>query len=132
MLNIFALEDDPRRIIWLDRFFFQKHGIDWMCVQTGEREYEFRPPYDIILLDHDLGGRQMVAHEDDGVAFLRAVKDRINVDALVVIHSHNAEGALRMQAEWPHAVLAEFGSMKFETILSSCMPRTWPDGTARR
>lgn len=120
-MKIFVLEDDPNRIKWLDRFLFQQRGIDWECVHTNIRQAEFGGPYDIVLLDHDLNGRTFDAsHEDDGLIFIRAIKDRLG-DAFVLIHSHNPDGARAMQAEWPRAILAEFGTEKFVTLLTAAV-----------
>lgn len=129
-MTVFVLEDDPERIRWFERFFAQHH-VEWQCVHTNERVDEFVGPYDVVCLDHDLGGRQLEAHEDDGLAFIRAIKDRVG-DACVIIHSWNDVGARRMKAEWPAALLAEFGSPRFTGILERLMPRTWPDGSPRK
>ena len=95
-MKVFVLEDDPDRIRQLCEWL---KGCEWDCVHTCMREGEFNPPYDLILLDHDLGGRQLIDHEDDGVSFVRLIKDRINPEADIIIHSYNLEGAKRMQAE---------------------------------
>lgn len=105
VMRVFALEDDPDRIRQLCEWLA---GTDWVCIQSCIREDEFEPPYDLILLDYDLGGRQMgkawgrsqeVAEaEDSGLTFVRLVKDKINPEAEIVIHSYNPEGAKAMQA----------------------------------
>ena len=95
-LRVFVLEDDPDRIRLLAQWLI---GCDWDCIHTCVREEEFRPPYDLILLDHDLGGRQLVEHEDNGLSFVRLIKDRINEEADIIVHSYNPDGAKSMVAE---------------------------------
>ena len=85
-LRVFVLEDDPDRIRQLTEWLI---GCEWDCIQTCIREYEFKPPYDLILLDHDLGGRQLADHEDCGLTFVKLVKDRINIEADIIVHSYN-------------------------------------------
>lgn len=94
-MKVFVLEDDPDRI----RLFAEVlEGHDWTCIHTCDRTYEFHAhsPYDLILLDHDLGGRQMVDHEDSGTEFVKLVRDHIGSKARVTIHSYNPDGARRM------------------------------------
>jgi len=97
-MKVFILEDDPDRIQWFHERFF-KH--DCAIIQTCAREYNFNPPYDLILLDHDLGGRQMDnKHEDSGFEFIKLIKDRIDPrKTVVIIHSYNNVGAKRMYDE---------------------------------
>lgn len=132
-MRIFVLEDDPIRIVQLCRFFDAAARsmqaphykgtstavqVDWAC--SCVQEDRFKGPYDLILLDHDLGGRQMDPFtSDNGRAFLRLIKEDIH-DALVIIHSHNDVAAKSMKAnDWPAAVLAEFGDVKFWTLLTA-------------
>jgi DNA-binding response OmpR family regulator len=122
-VKVFALEDDPDRIIWFERYF-TKRGIPWKCVQTCSRADEFDSSYDVVLLDHDLGGRQLEEHrEDDGLLFLQKIKEDIRADAMVMVHSWNDVAAVRMKCEYPSAVLAEFGSNAFLTILEAVCGR---------
>lgn len=89
MKHIFILEDDPARIMWfLERF----HGYEVTLAESCTQLDLFTGPYDLVCLDHDLGGRQLEDHEDDGAAFAAGIKDKIG-DAYVVIHSFNSDGA---------------------------------------
>lgn len=90
------------------------------CVQADQ----FQPPYDLILLDHDLGGRQMDEHEDCGTTFVDLVKDRVPREAVVVIHSFNEAGAWRMatglrQHGVRNIIVAPFASGAFKRVLYS-------------
>lgn len=117
-MRVFVLEDDPDRIRW---FAERLMAHTWDCIQTCHREYAFKPPYDLILLDHNLGGRQMDnSHEDNGLALLGLIKDRIG-ETPVVIHSYNGPAADRMQREWPSAHIAPFRGVRFLTLLDSVL-----------
>lgn len=76
-------------------------------------------PYDVVLLDHDLGGRQMEDHEDCGLTFVKLIKDRLPLDQWVGIHSLNPGGAERMAQEIPNhqVAIVPFGSAGFKRLL---------------
>ena len=114
-MKVFALEDDPDRIRALSN---QLADDTFHCVQTCEREYEFKPPYDLILLDYDLGGRWLEEHEDNGLAFVRLIKGRINANAVILIHSYNPDGAAAMLKELgDRGAIVPFGTKAYwETI----------------
>lgn len=122
-MRIFVLEDDPDRIRW---FCQRLIGHDWNCIQTCQREYEFKPPYDLILLDHDLGGSQMgMKHgrplgiaeaEDNGRTFLKMIMDDIG-DTPVIIHSYNGPAADEMKKDYPNAIIAPFRGPTFDVLL---------------
>lgn len=92
-MRVFILEDDVRRIQHLLTLL---RGCDITLITSCEYADKFQPPYDLVLLDHDLGGRQMEEHEDCGTKFLELVMDRIPANQLIVIHSFNAPAAWRM------------------------------------
>lgn len=130
-MRIYVLEDDPERIVTLCRYFDRwqadwdaggvdrgPHEIQWS--QTCGRRDEFKPPYDLILLDHDLGGRQLKEHEDCGMTFLKSIYAEIG-DALVILHSHNLGAAAQMKQAYPPAVLAPYNDIRFWTVLNAAM-----------
>lgn len=130
-MRIYVLEDDPERIVSLCRYFDRAEQrqseeagesrlIEVQWSQTCSRLDEFKPPYDLILLDHDLGGRQMRDHEDCGMTFLTSIREEIG-DALVIIHSHNLAAAARMKQFYPPAVLASYNDIRFWTVLNAAM-----------
>jgi hypothetical protein len=67
-------------------------------IDSCAREAAFNPPYDLILLDHDLGGRQMEEHEDCGLTFVNRVRDKFTPDDIIILHSYNPVGAANMAA----------------------------------
>lgn len=92
----FILEDDPERMRWFREALFETHLIDH--VDSCEGISKFKPPYDIIFLDHDLGGRQMEMHPDSGTTFAELLAPHLDHQDVVVIHSYNPEGAKRMMS----------------------------------
>lgn len=112
-MKVFVLEDSPQRKWW---FWGRFEGHDLTLIDSCEKKDRFDGPYELILLDHDLGGRQMVDHEDSGLAFVKEMKERF-VDALVIIHSFNPGGAEAMQQEHPVSFIAPFGSRAFLSLI---------------
>lgn len=117
-MKVFILEDDPTRVQYLKE---RLKGHDLTVIDTCADVGRFTPPYDLILLDHDLGGRQMTEHEDDGAHFVDLVRDRMNRGATIILHSYNPEGAQR-QAQRLRDVglmgyVAPFRSGMFNRIL---------------
>lgn len=130
-MKIYVLEDDPDRIVTLCRYFdrmernlSEEQGkpvlIEDQWSQTNFRNHEFNPPYDVILLDHDLGGRQLEDHEDNGRIFLNELKDQFG-NALVIIHSFNRGAAALMKQDYPPAVIATFNSVEFWSLLNAAL-----------
>lgn len=127
-MKIFVLEDDPYRIIAFHERF-KGHLVQY--TQTSGRAYEFdresKGDYDFLCLDHDLGGRQMDEHEDDGVEFIRNVmREGGNFKGLIVVlHSHNSEGAKEMRdllvdlGATP--VIAPYGTDAFHTVIEALL-----------
>lgn len=66
--------------------------------------------YDLVFLDHDLGGREMVSSDDENTGFQVAknMKGTINESTFTVIHSANPVGAANMQKELPQALTISF------------------------
>lgn len=127
-MRIFILEDDPARIMWFERRF---RGHDVTQVDTCAAIGAFKPPYDLICLDHDLGGRQMSDHEDNGEEFAKLIThpdslawfnaDPARTPLAVIVHSFNPEGADRiaytMKALCPNVFKIPFGSRQFQLAI---------------
>lgn len=66
--------------------------------------------YDLIFLDHDLGGREHVSSNDPNTGFqvAKAIKGTSNESAFIVVHSANVVGAKNIQQELPQSVRAPF------------------------
>ncbi len=128
-MRIFVLEDDYTRIVKF-RKRFVGHDVTFAdsCAQYEEA---FKPPYDLICLDHDLGGRQMSDHEDNGEEFAKLITtpeslawfnaDPARIPLAIIVHSFNPEGADRiaytMRVLCPNVFKCPFGFKQFTTAI---------------
>lgn len=86
-----------------------------ICVDNTQARKAFSPPYTVVCLDHDLGGRQMVdsEEEDTGYQFTVWLPEAHYNNAWVIVHSYNPTGAQRMfdalHTKGYAAVLQPFG-----------------------
>jgi len=112
-MRIFILEDDPERVRWLTNRLI---GHDLTIVDSCTKADQFVPPYDLILFDHDLGGRQLAEHEDCGETFARLIVDRIG-DARVIVHSYNFMGAMHIIGVIGYGTYAPFRGPLFIQLL---------------
>lgn len=98
-MRIFILEDDQARITWFKRRFIHDQVT---FVESCSQISEYMPPYDLICLDHDLGGRQMSNHEDNGEEFAKLLCNPPEARSgtagplAVIVHSMNPDGAMRI------------------------------------
>lgn len=118
-MNIFILEDDSIRM-GLFREALKDHNIDHASnVQDGKRLLTANE-YDLILLDHDLGGEQMVHSSDENTGYQLAkfIRDD-NISARVITHTYNPAGAKNILAVLPRAAYIPFAILidKLETDL---------------
>lgn len=95
-MRIFVLEDDTYR---LTQFREALIGAEVVLVKTcADALVQYRPPYDILCLDHDLGDRVHVnsADEETGAEFVRQLPVDPSPSPLVIVHSYNPIGAMEM------------------------------------
>lgn len=102
-MRIFILEDDPARITAF-QFALVNHDLTickWLGGPDGAiKRFDYSKQYDLILLDHDLGGQVYVNsdEEETGFQFVKHLGKRPESwDPPVVVHSWNPEGAKNMQ-----------------------------------
>lgn len=96
-MKIFILEDDEQRI---DLLLVMLAGHELTVARSCTDVAKFQPPYDLLLLDYDLGGRQMVEHPDCGLTFVRLIKDKLKGRSMgAIVHSYNPDGARSMVRE---------------------------------
>ena len=99
-MKIFILEDDKNRIEWfMDEF--NGNNITWI-----DNAYEAKPiilfeKFDIIFLDHDLGGKiyQDSKEENCGFQIAKIINDGVNLTTPIIIHSLNYPAAQNMKNE---------------------------------
>lgn len=99
-ISVFVLDDDARRHRWFEKKFV---GDDLDIVETVEEAKQFLSEnvYDAIFLDHDLLPHHYEGELDDemtgyAVAHWLNENKKINRAATVIVHTRNADGALRM------------------------------------
>src|SRR5437899_7437225 len=103
-LRVFLLEDDERRCDWFAKRF-KGDELDIACDVPQARELLESKTYDSIFLDHDLMpehyGSATTDDENTGyaIASFLASRPELQRAATIMVHSFNAEGALRMVEE---------------------------------
>ncbi len=112
-MRVFILEDSSSRAGKFRRELIGNR-VDHAETLAAGREMVRENGYDLIFLDHDLGGKEMVdsADEDTGyhLALLIAADDR-NRRTPCVVHSCNPAGADSIVGVLPHAVKVPFPSL---------------------
>lgn len=115
-MRVFILEDNSSRVVKFRRELIGNR-VDHAETLGAGREMIRENEYDLIFLDHDLGGKEMVdsADEDTGyhLALFIASDDR-NSKTPCVVHSCNPAGADNIIGVLPHAVKAPFPSLDIE------------------
>ncbi len=100
-IRIFLLEDDERRCDWFNKRF-KGDEIDIACEVEEAKELLSTKTYDAIFLDHDLMpehyGSDTPDDERTGYAIASFLSERKDLQraATIMVHSFNADGALRM------------------------------------
>lgn len=100
MKRIFILEDDPLRIVQFRKACIG-HDLT-LAVDCDEAKRLWQPPYDLVCLDHDLGGETFVdsRYENTGFQFCRFLTEPQPFKDLrqtpFIVHSYNPEGAYQM------------------------------------
>lgn len=96
-MRIFILEDDHERIELFRKFLFDQDltiaedAIDAIAILSNNK-------FDLLMLDHDLGNRQMVSSDDKntGSEVVRWIVQSGMKCPTTIIHSYNPDGAESM------------------------------------
>lgn len=100
-ISVFLLDDDTRRHRWFRKRFINDE-IDITDNIEEAKEYLTANRYDAIFLDHDLIPEHYESSEYDdertgiAIAFWMAENPQIQPSAMIIVHTRNADGALRM------------------------------------
>jgi hypothetical protein len=103
-IRIFLLEDDQRRRDWFAKRFKGDH-LDVVDDVIKAKELLQTRTYDTIFLDHDLIPEHYGATESDdertgyAIASFLATRPELQRAATIMVHSFNADGAMRMVEE---------------------------------
>lgn len=101
-ITVFLLDDDKRRHHWFSKRF---EGDDLDIAETVEEAKELlgQYAYDAIFLDHDLLPHHYESNDHDdfgstGYAVAEWLNENKNIQraATVIVHTRNADGAVRM------------------------------------
>jgi CheY-like chemotaxis protein len=107
MKNILILEDDPSRMLAFER---KLEGHNMVHARAAEEAIALLEEYewDIVFLDHDLGGEIMVDHyvnRNTGYTVAKWLEENPDQKpATVIIHSFNPDGANSMAKAIPGAI----------------------------
>ena len=115
-LKILVLEDDANRI---EVFKEKLKGHDvYFFDQAEDAINAFKlftdKPWDIVFLDHDLGGQVFVpsSNPNTGYAVAKYMEENDVEAKQVIIHSMNPAGGANMKAALPHAIIMPFPQLK--------------------
>jgi hypothetical protein len=103
-IRIFLLEDDERRCEWFAKRF-KGDQLDIASDVPLAKELLETRRYDSIFLDHDLIPEHYGATENDdertgfAIASFLASHPELQRSATIMVHSFNADGAMRMVEE---------------------------------
>jgi len=106
--EVFILEDDHERMK-IFAYNLGKYGANTFFAQTSKGMIEELQENncDVLFLDHDLGGQQMVASgEDTGYEVAKWLSENKEyMPKYVFIHSFNPVGAINMKALLPESLV---------------------------
>lgn len=103
-IRVFLLDDDKRRHRW----FAARFKGDFIHVAnnvTQAREFLENNSYDVLFLDHDLHPEHYASPSEDdertgyAIAQWLAAKPELQRASTILVHTRNADGAIRMVEE---------------------------------
>jgi hypothetical protein len=103
-IRVFLLDDDTRRHVWFAKRFDGDH-LDIAEDVAGARELLSANLYDAIFLDHDLLPEHYHSDSKDdentgyAIAFWLASRPELQRASTILVHTRNADGAMRMVEE---------------------------------
>jgi hypothetical protein len=103
-IRVFLLDDDTRRHVWFAKRFDGDH-LDIAEDVAGAREFLGANLYDAIFLDHDLLPEHYHAESTDdertgyAIALWLASRPELQRASTILVHTRNADGAMRMVEE---------------------------------
>jgi len=119
---ILILEDDNNRIArFMKELSFIGHELHFAETTSSAKKYLSENVYDVIFLDHDLGGEMMVDSDkpNTGYQVAKAIVGTANEDAYIVIHSMNPAGSNNMAAILPKAIVAPFTILNIQACVET-------------
>ena len=113
-MRVLIVEDNLDRIRKLRRFFIG-HEVD--ITEEAQKAIELLKSntYNLVLLDHDLGGVEMAPSDEFSGFAVAEYISKNNLNPEVIIHSCNPVGASRMQQVLPSAIKIPYVSLFSDT-----------------
>jgi hypothetical protein len=103
-IRVFLLDDDTRRHLWFAKRF-NGDRLDIADDVAAAREFLSANLYDAIFLDHDLLPEHYHAETTDdentgyAIALWLASRPEVQRASTILVHTRNADGAMRMVEE---------------------------------
>jgi CheY-like chemotaxis protein len=96
-MKIFVLEDNEERNVSF-RKWLAGHDVTYVEDAWTAHPILKNKKFDLIFLDHDLGNRSNVNSDDPntGYAVAKEIKNGVNKDTQVIVHSMNPNGAINI------------------------------------
>jgi CheY-like chemotaxis protein len=110
-MKVLVVEDDNERIFKFSRELEPTDAVVYYAQSADGAATLLKVlKFDVIFLDHDLGGRAYVASSDPntGYAVAKKIKGTRNESAYIIIHSLNPAGAENIKSLLPKAIIAPF------------------------
>jgi CheY-like chemotaxis protein len=120
-MRIFILEDNPNRMIKFRRELVG-HEIDHAETVEDGTSLVVANKYDLIFLDHDLGGEEMVDSFKGSTGYKLAefiASFTQNKTTPCVVHSCNPAGTDNIIRALPHAIKIPFTSLNIALVIKS-------------
>ncbi len=112
-MRIFILEDNEHRMVKFRRELIG-HQIDHAATVENGTSFVVNNKYDLLFLDHDLGGEEMVDSFADNTGYKLAefiASFTPNKETPCIVHSCNPAGADNIIRVLPHAIKLPFPSL---------------------
>lgn len=109
-MKILVVEDDEFRVQLFKRWL-RGHAVTVAPTARQAIRLLRRRRFDVVFLDHDLGGRVLVdpADKNTGAEVARFMAQR-GLRIKTIVHSHNPAGAQYVKELLPHAEVLPFGN----------------------
>lgn len=109
--TLLILEDDPERIALFAKRFSEFYTITFVCTADEAISlFKNKDSFDLIFLDHDLGGKTYVDSSIHNTGYTVA-KHLANIGSNgrnVILHSMNSVGTSNMKSVLPLALILPF------------------------
>ena len=112
-MRVLILEDSPERIKTFQKKLGKYDLYFFDNVADTIRALEYMDQFDVLFLDHDLGGEVFVDSDqpNTGYQLAKYISEKQLKFNQIIIHSMNSVGAQRMKDALPDATVAPFTTL---------------------